>query len=157
MRARWVALAGFAFAALLLLAVAVVEPFTSSPATEAPGDVALDCEATLTGGRHPDIPAVGLEPLAECRPEAASTLERIGHDGPFPYPQDDGTFFNREGYLPPAATGAYRLYTVDTPGLDHRGLRRFVTFGGEDRDPSGFDIAYYSDDHYDTFWRVTEE
>jgi ribonuclease T1 len=54
-------------------------------------------------------------------------------------------FFNREGRLPSRPRGYYREYTVDTPGLGHRGARRIVT-GGEPPD-----VWYYTDDHYDSF------
>ena len=54
-------------------------------------------------------------------------------------------FGNRERRLPPKPRGWYREYTVDTPGVGHRGARRIVTGG---RPPSEW---YYTDDHYDSF------
>ena len=54
-------------------------------------------------------------------------------------------FGNREQRLPQRSRGYYREYTVDTPGLSHRGARRIVTGG----DPP--EAWYYTDDHYDSF------
>ncbi|KAF1710506.1 ribonuclease [Pseudoxanthomonas kalamensis DSM 18571] len=79
--------------------------------------------------------------------EAHDTLRLIRQGGPFPHPQDGGVFGNREGHLPSRARGYYREYTVDTPGLNHRGARRIVTGG---QPPSEY---YYTDDHYDSFRR----
>ncbi len=79
--------------------------------------------------------------------EARQTLERIQRGGPFPHRQDGSVFQNREGRLPRQARGYYREYTVDTPGLDHRGERRIVTGGQPPRE------YYYTDDHYESFRR----
>lgn len=79
--------------------------------------------------------------------EAGDTLARIRQGGPFPYPQDGSSFGNREGRLPRQPRGWYREYTVDTPGLRHRGARRIVTGGDPPRE------WYYSDDHYESFRR----
>ena len=54
-------------------------------------------------------------------------------------------FGNREGHLPRKPRGWYREYTVETPGLSHRGARRIVTGGDPPRE------WYYTDDHYDSF------
>ena len=77
--------------------------------------------------------------------EAYLTIRRIQQGGPHPYPQDDKTFFNREGHLPQKPRGYYREYTVDTPGLNHRGARRIVTGGQPPK------VWYYTDDHYNSF------
>ncbi|MEO6518840.1 MAG: ribonuclease domain-containing protein [Pseudoxanthomonas sp.] len=77
--------------------------------------------------------------------EAVTTLDLIARGGPFPHAQDGATFGNREKHLPPKPRGYYREYTVETPGLSHRGARRIVTGG---QPPV---IYYYSDDHYDSF------
>jgi ribonuclease T1 len=79
--------------------------------------------------------------------EARQTLSLIQRGGPFPYRQDGGVFQNREGRLPRQARGYYREYTVDTPGLGHRGARRIVTGGQPPRE------YYYTDDHYGSFRR----
>lgn len=77
--------------------------------------------------------------------EARATLARMQSNGPFPHPQDGALFGNREGHLPQRARGFYREYTVETPGLGHRGARRIVTGGTPPR------VYYYSDDHYESF------
>ncbi|QNH12353.1 ribonuclease domain-containing protein [Xanthomonas sp. SI] len=78
-------------------------------------------------------------------PEARTTIALIQRGGPFPHRQDGSVFGNRENRLPSRPRGYYREYTVDTPGLEHRGTRRIVTGG----DPP--DVWYYSDDHYASF------
>jgi guanyl-specific ribonuclease Sa len=78
-------------------------------------------------------------------PEARATIALVQRDGPFPYRQDGGAFGNREGHLPRKPRGWYREYTVQTPGLRHRGARRIVTGGDPPRE------WYYTDDHYDSF------
>ena len=78
-------------------------------------------------------------------PEAGATIALIQRGGPFPHRQDGSVFGNREQRLPQRPRGYYREYTVDTPGLRHRGARRIVTGG----DPPAF--WYYTDDHYDSF------
>ena len=80
-------------------------------------------------------------------PEAQLTLALIQRGGPFPHRQDGSVFQNREGRLPRQSRGYYREYTVDTPGLDHRGERRIVTGGQPPRE------YYYTDDHYESFRR----
>ena len=68
---------------------------------------------------------------------------------PFPHPQDGDVFRNREGLLPDRPRGWYREYTVETPGLSHRGARRIVTGGDPPR------AWYYTDDHYESFRAFT--
>ncbi len=80
--------------------------------------------------------------------EALDTIALIQRGGPFPHRQDGSTFGNREGRLPRQPRGWYREYTVDTPGLSHRGARRIVTGGQPPRE------WYYTDDHYDSFRRI---
>ncbi|MFN8623818.1 MAG: ribonuclease domain-containing protein [Chloroflexota bacterium] len=75
--------------------------------------------------------------------EARDTMALIAAGGPFPYRQDGQTFGNREGLLPSRPSGAYREYTVETPGSADRGARRIVVGDAKD--------AYYTDDHYATF------
>lgn len=91
------------------------------------------------------LPTVALSALPR---EAQQTYALIWEGGPYPYPQDDEVFGNREGNLPQADYGWYREYTVRTPGSADRGARRFVV--GEDN------VFFYTDDHYDTFREVIE-
>lgn len=80
--------------------------------------------------------------------ELVEVVDDIEVGGPFDYPGKDGsTFGNYEGYLPDEGRGYYREFTVETPGLDHRGARRVVTGGGE-LDP---EVWYYTQDHYESF------
>jgi ribonuclease T1 len=85
--------------------------------------------------------------LAELPVEAAMTIELIQAGGPFPFERDGTVFHNFEQRLPAAGDGAYREYTVITPGSDDRGARRIVT----DIDRTEF---YYTDDHYESFSEI---
>lgn len=92
------------------------------------------------------LPQAGTNELPDfLPPEAKTTLDLIARGGPFPHRQDGVTFQNREQRLPKQARGYYREYTVETPGLDHRGARRIVTGGNP------VEVFYYTDDHYDSF------
>jgi ribonuclease T1 len=85
----------------------------------------------------------------ELPPEAHEVIEDIEAGGPYEYPRNDGvTFGNREGLLPDEEPGYYREFTVETPGLNHRGARRIVTGGPDERNPEQW---YYTDDHYESF------
>lgn len=80
-------------------------------------------------------------------PEAAETLELIDDGGPYPYPGKDGsTFGNFEGVLPDRQRGYYAEYTVETPGLSHRGARRIIAGDGGE--------FYWTEDHYESFERI---
>ncbi|MDR6674903.1 ribonuclease domain-containing protein [Xanthomonas sp. 1678] len=95
---------------------------------------------------RPPTPPASTDPLPPfLPPEARATIALIQRGGPFPHRQDGSVFGNRENRLPSRPRGYYREYTVDTPGLEHRGTRRIVTGG----DPP--DVWYYSDDHYASF------
>lgn len=92
--------------------------------------------------------------LADLPPEASETLDLIHTNGPFPYPDKDGTVFqNREGLLPDHPEGYYREYTVPTPGSDDRGARRLVGGGDEPTQP---DDVYYTGDHYESFCHISD-
>lgn len=91
------------------------------------------------------LPLIFIDELPD---EAINTLILIDDDGPFPYGKDGSTFQNREGLLPDESGGYYREYTVDTPGLDHRGAKRIV--GG-----SGGEL-YYTDTHYESFSEIAD-
>jgi ribonuclease T1 len=83
---------------------------------------------------------------AEERGAIQQTLALIDAGGPFPYRQDGTVFSNREGLLPAEPHGYYHEYTVPTPSSPDRGARRLVTGAGSE--------AYYTDDHYRSFWRI---
>ena len=101
--------------------------------------------------------------------EAREVLRRAQHGGPYRYDRDGAAFGNYERLLPARRRGFYREYTVDTPGVGHRGARRLVigchrkratdapvrepAFAGF-RDCAGPAEVYYTDDHYRSFRRV---
>lgn len=89
------------------------------------------------------LPDAGLPAFLPI--EARDTIALIQRGGPFPYRQDGSVFGNREGHLPRAPRGWYHEYTVETPGLSHRGARRIITGGNPPR------TWYYTSDHYDSF------
>lgn len=139
-------------------------PAAESPAVSAPSEAGLRSEAlplpppdsTSPGGAPvaPTVPAPAAPAASETDalpaflpPEARQTLQLIMQGGPFAHRQDGGVFGNREGRLPRQPQGYYREYTVDTPGLSHRGARRIVTGGQPPRE------YYYTDDHYESFRR----
>ena len=86
---------------------------------------------------------------AELPPAGRATLALIRRGGPYPYAKDGSVFSNRERLLPPRPRGHYREYTVSTPGSRDRGARRIVTGGGVE--------AYWTPDHYSTFFRIVEQ
>lgn len=104
--------------------------------TAEPGDEVVD--------PHSGLPWIEV---AELTPEGRETLALIEADGPFPYPDVDGsTFGNRERLLPDAPRGYYAEYTVPTPGEDDRGARRIVAGDGGE--------YYWTVDHYASFERI---
>ena len=81
---------------------------------------------------------------------------RGGHPGrgPYEHPDNDNKRFgNYEGVLPKESKNYYREYTVDSPGVNHRGAKRIVTGGGTETDP---DVWYYTDDHYESFCEIPD-
>ncbi|HXZ48181.1 MAG TPA: ribonuclease domain-containing protein [Usitatibacter sp.] len=91
---------------------------------------------------------VGEIAEADLPPEARATMQLIRKGGPFPYARDGAIFGNREGALPRQRRGYYREYTVKTPHVRTRGARRIIWGrGGE---------FWYTDDHYNHFWRIRE-
>ncbi|WP_461031397.1 ribonuclease domain-containing protein [Streptomyces mayteni] len=120
-----------AFGALLLTVLVGAPATASTPTTATPTSSVV----ALAYGDicYSDLPS-----------QAHDTLDLIERGGPFPYPQDGGTFYNREGLLPSRATGYYHEYTVETPGSPTRGARRIVT-------GDSFQEDYYTADHYASF------
>ena len=120
---------------LLVLAALLGPVFASAIATAAPLLLA-DAGTRVSLDSYP----------AEERSAIQQTLALIDAGGPFPYRQDGTVFSNREHLLPAEAHGYYHEYTVPTPGSADRGARRIV-MGNQGE-------AYYTDDHYRSFWRI---
>ncbi len=92
--------------------------------------------------------------VATLPDEAEDVIDRILTDQDHIYSAHDGKHFgNYEGLLPQESSDFYREYTVDTPGLNHRGARRIVVGGGTENDP---DVWYYTDDHYESFCEIDD-
>lgn len=119
-----------------LLLVAVAGYLGVEGASDAPADSSATC------------------PLGTLPAEAAETARDINAGGPYEHPDNDNQRFgNYEGVLPAGQPGYYREYTVDTPGVNHRGARRIVTGGGTEEDPETW---YYTDDHYESFCEIPD-
>lgn len=88
--------------------------------------------------------------LSELPLQGRETYRLIHLGGPFPYEKDGVVFGNRERLLLIQKRGYYREYTVKTPGVRHRGVRRIVC-GGLPVTP---DICYYTADHYASFRKI---
>lgn len=88
--------------------------------------------------------------VGELPAQGAHTYALIARGGPFPYEKDGTVFFNRERLLPMRHRGYYREYTVNTPGVKHRGTRRIVCGGA----PRTTDNCYYTADHYASFRKI---
>jgi len=136
--ARWErvksALAGFAFVAALVA--------TAMLATVAIGPAQARAPASQS--------AQELIGLAELPPQGQQVYALILQGGPFASERDGTMFGNRERLLPIKKKGFYLEYTVPTPGLKHRGVRRIVC-GGQPRRP---DVCYYTADHYESFRKI---
>lgn len=111
---------------------------------QGPGGAGRIDDALTTSGavEAPEAANDGLPPAAH------DTLALIQRGGPYPYRQDNGVFNNYERRLPQQPRGYYREFTVETPGLSHRGPRRIVTGG---QPPAEY---WYTDDHYESFRRI---
>lgn len=139
---------GLLVLALLLVAAALLWPrLTRSPDVPATATGTHTADAVRPPATRPgELPGSPAATVPGGLPrEAYDTVRRVQHGGPFLHRQDGSVFGNRENRLPRKPRGYYREYTVDTPGLSHRGARRIVTGG----DPP--EVWYYTDDHYDSF------
>ena len=91
--------------------------------------------------------------VAQLPRQGQQTYRLIHQGGPFAHEKDGVVFGNRERLLPPQLRGYYREYTVETPGLRHRGARRIVCGGTQRSQP---DACWYTSDHYSSFKRIVE-
>ena len=125
-----------------------MSPLAPDAAEDAP-EAAEDAPGSDSATSMPDrdesgIPYVHVDALPA---EATEMLVLIDAGGPYEYAGKDGsTFGNFEGHLPQQRRGYYREYTVETPGLNHRGARRIVTGSGGE--------FYWTADHYESFERI---
>jgi ribonuclease T1 len=126
----------------LAIAVLLILPFSLEFGSVGPGDSshAAFAEARISG--------IGAVSRRDLPPEALVTINLIAKGRPFKHRQDGTVFGNREGVLPHKARGYYKEYTVETPGLSHRGARRIIA--GADGE------LYYTDDHYRSFKLIKE-
>ena len=115
----------------------------STPTDGPDGPAGPSGSSGSSGSSRSALPTVSLDDLP---PEAADTVDLIDAGGPYPYDEDDGVFGNFEELLPERERGYYREYTVETPGLDHRGARRIVA-GSQGE-------LYWTPDHYQSFERI---
>ncbi len=132
-----------AFSVLLVVALVSAVLWTQRSAPEPSGH---DTGATQPAPRSAQNGTPADWP-AFLPQEARPVLRRIATGTTHPHRQDGTVFQNREGRLPSQPRGYYREYTVETPGLNHRGARRIVTGG---QPPA---VYYYTDDHYGSFRR----
>jgi guanyl-specific ribonuclease Sa len=133
------------------LSESVSGPVGQLPAGSASG------EPTEERGERPTLGSPGIPEcdVLDLPATALPVIEDIEAGGPYDYARNDGVRFqNREGILPDEDRDYYREFTVETPGLDHRGARRIVTGGVEETDP---DHWFYTDDHYESFCEFDPE
>lgn len=101
-----------------------------------------------------EAPRLAVEPtvaVVELPRHGQRTYRLILRGGPFPYDKDGSVFGNRERLLPRERRGYYREYTVETPGIRHRGARRIVCGGHR---PAAPDACWYTSDHYSSFRKI---
>jgi ribonuclease T1 len=108
----------------------------------------LPLAPSLSHGAPPAQGGLSVIAIAELPAEARDTLRAIKQGGPFAYPRDGVVFNNFEHVLPQRPRGYYHEYTVATPDVQNRGVRRIIR--GASRE------YYYTADHYQTFKRILE-
>ena len=97
------------------------------------------------------VPGFETIALTDLPRDGRTTYARIKQGGPFNSDKDGSVFGNRERLLPRERRGYYREYTVETPGVRHRGARRIVCGGARVKLP---DACYYTSDHYSSFRKI---
>lgn len=108
-----------------------------------------DCDTVGTGVPGAAESGLPVRPLCALPDEASAILEQIRSGEPFDDPEGkEGSIWrNSPTKLPVKEAGYYAEYTVPTPGVDHRWLRRFVIGKGGNE-------VYFTDDHYGSFAAV---
>lgn len=131
---------------IVLLTCLALSSCVSTTPSPTPAPTSAVSSTATSSATASGLPACGSLPV-----EAWDTVDLIEAGGPFPYPaNDDKRFGNYERVLPQESRNYYREYTVDTPGLRHRGARRIVT-GGAGGNARDIEAWYYTDDHYESF------
>ena len=102
-----------------------------------------DAATVLPSDRTDTIAFAALPAEAQ---RVALALHYRSHNTPRFF-HDGAIFYNDEGQLPPRRVGYYHEYTVPTPGLHERGVRRIIVGGSPPR------VWYYTANHYRTFQR----
>lgn len=144
-------------AALALVAVGTWAGVDLTPDEGA--DSAREQSSFVADSGSGDADTAGASGLEKCPAdtlpaEADPVIDDILAGGPYAYPGEDGGHFgNYEDVLPNERSSYYRSYTVNTPGLNHRGAKRIVVGGGTEEDP---EVWYYSDDHYESFCEIPD-
>ena len=123
---------------LLLLLIAGIGDWVAQPSLS-PARQALEMVRSERPSPFDRFPA-------EEQGAILTTLTEINSHGPFPYRQDGTVFFDRERRLPAEPAGFYHEYTVLTPGVPNRGMRRLILGAGGE--------IYFTDDHYLSFYRL---
>ena len=119
-----------------------------------PSASASPSSSRASGGSGSGSSGLPSCPLNSLPTEADEVAHDILAGGPFDHPDEDGSHFgNYQRILPRKNSNFYREYTVETPGVGHRGARRIVVGGGSDTDP---DVWYYTDDHYESFCEIPD-
>ena len=116
----------------------------TEPSSDPQSSPSAEQTSGANSGSADGLPTVELDDLP---PEAEDTVELIDSDGPYPYDKDGSTFGNFEGLLPDHQRGYYEEYTVETPGSNDRGARRIIL--------ADDGTLYWTDDHYESFSRIT--
>ena len=139
-----------AIALLWLIARVCLDPSTKQAEVPFHTDPTSEGVTAAPAPRRPPVQVGSESRDTQGLPaEARKTIALIQRGGPYPHRQDGTIFGNRERLLPSKPRGYYREYTVETPGLRHRGARRIVT-GGQPPD-----VWYYTGDHYQSFRKFT--
>lgn len=146
---------GWTLGSVVALIIAMAAAwFGLGPEGQSSGSTSATGPTSAAEGTSAAVPEGDSCSLTTLPAEAAEVVETIQSGGPFDYPDNDGVHFgNYEGHLPREHSDFYREYTVETPGLNHRGPRRIVTGGGVDTDP---DTWYYTADHYESFCEIPD-
>ena len=119
-----------------------------------PSASASPSSSRASGGSGSGSSGLPSCPLNSLPTEADEVAHDILAGGPFDHPDEDGSHFgNYQRILPRKNSNFYREYTVETPGVGHRGARRIVVGGGSDTDP---DVWYYTNDHYESFCEIPD-